>query len=102
MSETIDPKTQEIRCRRLGHPLTLDYCLRESGPKQPCRLVRDCWWERLDIETVLHQHLSDEEIEDLEKRQQTPPDKMSSLLEIIEAAKQRRGAAEDNSAGSEK
>ncbi len=102
MSETIDPKTQEIRCRRLGHPLTMDYCLREGGEGQPCRLVRDCWWERVDIETVLHQHLSDEEIEALEKRRETPPDKMSSLLDIIEAAKQRREASGDDSSESEK
>ncbi|MFW5870336.1 MAG: hypothetical protein ACOCVL_01585 [Candidatus Sumerlaeota bacterium] len=99
MSEKIDPKEQEIRCRRLGHPLTLDYCLREGGPGKPCRLVRDCWWERLDIERVLQERLSEEELNALEEAQKKPPDKMGNILELIEAAKKRTQAADDVDAG---
>ena len=88
MDETYDK--QQIRCRRLGHQVPFGYCRLESDG-QPCRLVRDCWWERFDIHTYLRENFPAEVCAAFEA-ECPPPDKTLSLVEIIRQAQQRLAA----------
>ena len=58
------PEELTIRCRRLGHDVPLGYCLTLEG-KTVCRTIRDCWWQRLDIDAFLRDHLTPQEIAEL-------------------------------------
>ena len=75
------------RCRRLGHELAFGYCRQETGGK-PCRLILDCWWERFDVRSFLHAHLSAETMAEVEWASASPPPpKVLSLLDMIQQAK---------------
>ena len=88
-----------LRCRRLGHEVTFGYCRRETGGK-PCRLILDCWWQRFDIRGFLQTHLAPEVMAQVEhSRIDQPPPKMSSLLDMIQEAKDR--LARENQGASE-
>jgi len=89
----IDEHDEEIvRCRRLGHEVPFRYCRQESEGR-PCRLTFDCWWERFDVQSFLKDHLEPEAFEALQKRE--PPNKVLSLVEIIEQAKARVHSKKD-------
>lgn len=72
-----DPK-QETYCRRLGHPVTLEYCARESVDL-PCRLVFECWAGRVPIHDFLLTLYTKSELETIEK----PTSKLASLIDIL-------------------
>ena len=76
---------EEIYCRRLGHFLTFNYCRREREGK-PCSRIIDCWGERIPIHDFLSANFSAKEIEEISS---PSPGRMTSLLEIIEKAKER-------------
>ena len=79
------------RCRRLGHELAFGYCRQETGGK-PCRLILDCWWERFDVRSFLHAHLSAETMAEVEWASASPPPpKVLSLLDMIQQARDRIG-----------
>jgi hypothetical protein len=82
----VDPETTLARCRRLGHEVPLRYCLRQEADS-PCPLVRDCWWERIDIDRFLARELGGEAVERL--RRQTPA--KPRLARIIETAMKASG-----------
>ena len=77
------------RCPKLGHDVTFEYCRCEGGDL-PCKTVLSCWWDRFDVPQYLHTHLSDEQIALL---RQPKPDKLTSLVDLIEQARQRAADA---------
>ena len=82
-----DKDNLEQRCPRLGGPITFKYC-RDSGENQkPCFKIMDCWWETFDVRTYLKEILSESDFKALMDAK--PPDKIASLIDIIEQAKQR-------------
>ena len=76
----------EIRCPRLGGEVTFSYCEREGGDK-PCMRIVPCWSPFFPVEMYLKESLSREVWERFSG--QTPKDKVSTLIELIEAAKIR-------------
>jgi len=77
----------ERRCPRLGHPITFDYCRTCETDQRPCFKAIDCWWEQFDVQGYFQQILSTEEFSRLSHPQ--PPNKVASLLDLIEQARQR-------------
>lgn len=82
-----DIHNQLIRCPKLGDEMTFSYCLRESGDFPCARIVR-CWSNIFDVESLLKETLGQEKWNLFESAK--PSDKMTSLLELIEAAKAKK------------
>jgi len=80
-----------IRCPRLGHEVPFSYCRRESGDL-PCIRVLSCWESRIPVEACLRKQMTAEAWERFCR--QEPKNKVSSLIELIEAAK-KRGVTQD-------
>ena len=78
-----------IRCPRLGHELTFAYCLRE-GWNLPCPRSIRCWESFFPVESFLRKTLDADAWGAFCR--QAPPDKMTTLLDIIEKAKARQQA----------
>lgn len=76
----------ELRCPRLGGEITFAYCAREGGDL-PCLKITTCWQAIFPIETWLREHLSQEAWERFSGY--IPGDKVSTLIDLIEAAKKR-------------
>lgn len=72
------------RCPRLGDEMPFSYCLQESGAL-PCSRIISCWSPVFDVESFLHEKMKDHEWKKFRNAQ--PKDKVSTLIEIIEAAK---------------
>ena len=78
----------ERRCPRLGGPVSFKYC-RESGEGGgPCFKTMDCWWETFDIRTYLENTMSESAFNAFLAAK--PPDKIASLIDLIEQAKGRQ------------
>ena len=75
-----------IRCPRLGHQIGFSYC-RFEAHGLPCFKILDCWHSQFPIEDFLRQELSSEDWEKAFCQPVKP--KTSSLVELIEQAKQR-------------
>ena len=78
---------RETYCGRLGHFIPYSYCLKPAQ-EDPCFKIMDCWWETFDIRTYLEKRLSETEFKSVTEAK--PPDKILSILELIEQAKQRQ------------
>jgi hypothetical protein len=76
-----------IRCPRLGDEITFSYCLQESG-ELPCQRIVRCWSSFFDVESLLKKKLTSEKMNIFINSQ--PMDKVSSLIELIEAAKAKK------------
>ena len=76
-----------MRCPRLGDEILLSYCLQESGAFPCSRIVR-CWSVVFDVESFLHKNMTAQDWESFNNAQ--PKDKITSLIEIIEAAKRKK------------
>lgn len=76
-----------IRCPRLGDEMSFSYCLKESG-SLPCSRIVQCWSPFIDVEGFLKKTLPSEQWTMFVNSQ--PKDKMTSLIEIIEAAKAKK------------
>ena len=87
MSEITRYDDREIRCPKLGHELTFAYCRREGG-ELPCFRVIRCWEGFFPVESFLRESLSPDARESFLR--QTPPDKLTSLLDLIAKAQKRR------------
>jgi hypothetical protein len=48
----------------------------------------DCWWETFDVRTYLENSLSEAAFKSITEAK--PPDKIASILDLIEQAKQRQ------------
>ena len=77
----------EIRCPKLGHQVSLRYCLMENR-NLPCIRTIGCWSPYFPIEAYLRNRLTPEQWEHC--FDQGPPQKMSTLIELIEKAKAHR------------
>jgi hypothetical protein len=75
------------RCPRLGNPVPFDYCEICGDDQQPCFKILDCWWEHFDVVQYLKDNLSEDQFNHLMAARSKP--KVTSLLELIEQAKNR-------------
>ena len=86
-SSTPPDQNVEIRCPRLGHQIHFEYC-RTENQGLPCFKTLDCWYHHFLVETYFRENLS---VEEWKKAFEAPPKpKMISLVEMIEAAKNRK------------
>lgn len=76
---------EEIYCRKLGHHLRFHYC-RTEHDGNPCPLIFDCWHEKLAIGAYMRDNFNPQDVEYLVRPK---PDKMVSLLELIQRAQKR-------------
>jgi hypothetical protein len=76
----------EIRCPKLGGQVTFAYCRREGGIL-PCQRTIVCWQGRFPVEAFLKTMLNEEDWERWSN--QNPKEKMVTLVELAEAARQR-------------
>lgn len=74
---------REQRCRMLGHPVPFRYC-RQLPDGKPCRLIVDCWQGHFDVASWLEGCYTAEEIETILA---PPTPKLTSIVELIERAK---------------
>lgn len=84
------------RCRRLGHDVRFGYC-REENDGNPCRLILDCWWQSFDAQSFLRSQLTPEAYAALERAE--PPNKVLSLVDLINLAKERSGSDDNQGDG---
>jgi hypothetical protein len=89
-----DPKAQpydhlELRCPRLGGEVTFAYCQVEAGDL-PCPRTIGCWEPYFPVEAYLRNKLTREQWARCFK--QRPKEKVVTLIELIEAAKNRTKA----------
>ncbi len=80
-----------IRCPRLGGEVTFSYCEREAG-ELPCRQVIGCWGPSFPVAAYFREILAPEAW----KRfcSQVPAERMTTLIDLIEAARQRSKSQE--------
>ena len=90
---------REIRCPKLGHELTFAYCRREGG-NLPCGRIIRCWEPFFPVADFLKEALDAAAWEALCR--QAPPDKLTTLLDLIEKAKAGRQADSAATAQDEK
>lgn len=84
----------ERRCPRLGGPVSFGYCRTCGEDKGPCFKVLDCWWERFDVVGYFKHRLPEEKLAQLQCA--PPPNKVTSLVELIRQAKERTQGAGDS------
>ncbi len=77
----------EIRCPKLGHQVSIRYCLVENR-NLPCARTIGCWQPYFPVETYLRRKLTAEQWDQCFT--QGPPPKMHTLLELIDQAKARQ------------
>jgi hypothetical protein len=75
------------RCPKLGDEMTFAYCLRESGDI-PCSRIVNCWSSSFDVAAFLKDFLTPEQFDKFSNSR--PNDKVTSLIELIEAAKAKK------------
>jgi len=75
-----------IRCPRIGGEVNFLFCRTENN-MLPCRWIIGCWKGRMEIQTFLEDHYTEEE---LEKIFIPPKPKMESLVTLVEKAKKDR------------
>ncbi len=74
----------ERHCPRLGGRVSLAYCRDSASETPPCDKIRDCWWERLEIDLFLSRHFPSERLAQIAC--QRPKSKIASLLELVARA----------------
>lgn len=83
------PEKRQRRCPRLGHEVSFSYCLTCGENKGLCWKIADCWWEIFDVVEYLEAHYPSETVAAVLSSRPKP--KITSILELIEQAKQRTG-----------
>jgi hypothetical protein len=83
MNEQFDNKTGY--CRTLGHYIPFQYC-RTVNEGTPCRKIKDCWFDKVDIEKFISENFSES---DRERIFASPPEKISSLIDLINKARDK-------------
>ena len=76
----------ELRCTRLGGEVKFSYCRKEGGDL-PCPRVISCWYPFFPIEQYLSRTMTEESWNAFASKM--PKDKITTLIELIEAAKKR-------------
>jgi hypothetical protein len=85
----------EQRCPRLGGSVSFRYCRTCGDEGLPCWKIFDCWWERFDVVAHLKTYLPEDTVNKIANTRPKP--KLTSLVEMIEQAKQRVAAGKTNS-----
>jgi len=81
---------QERRCPRLGGSvISVSYCMISGKDNLPCFKMLDCWWEIFDVETYLKEHLTGPMFQCFIESAQTPQNKISSIIEIVNMARRK-------------
>jgi hypothetical protein len=75
---------REIRCPRLGGPITFEYC-RVENQGQSCGRALTCWSFYFDVEAYFRSRMSPEQFEACFNGQIKP--KVVTLIELIERAR---------------
>jgi hypothetical protein len=75
----------EIRCPRLGGPVSFHYCRTCNENELPCWKIADCWWESFDIVTYLKANIPEAALAEILNHRPKP--KITSLIELIQKAK---------------
>ncbi len=90
---TADPPKDDvtIRCPRLGHQIHFTYCSAENSGL-PCFKALDCWFHLFDVHTYLKSKMSETDFARVFV--QTGKPKILSLFDLIQQAKERKGAAD--------
>jgi len=81
----------QIRCPKLGGQVTFAYCRKEGGTL-PCQRAVLCWQHCFPVEAFLKSILNEDQWELWYN--QSPKEKMITLIELIEGARQRIQAGE--------
>ena len=76
-----------IRCPRLGGEVPFSYCEREAGDL-PCGQIIRCWENGFPVEEYLRGTLTPDAWERFHGR--VPKDRLSTILDVVEAAGQRK------------
>jgi hypothetical protein len=76
---------RQTYCRMLGHYLSFEYC-RSLQNGLPCHRVLDCWFEQFPVQAFISEHYTEEQCAAFLA---PPKNKVTSLLELIEKAKER-------------
>ena len=83
---------KEIRCPRLGGPVSFRYCETTGFAGKPCFKIADCWWQHFDVVGYLQKRLTAEELRQvLESR---PQPRLTGIMAQI--AQARRNSAPDS------
>ncbi len=82
-----DFENKLMRCPRLGHEITLSYCLQESV-ELPCERIMRCWSSAFDVASYLQNRLPEELW--LKFINIQPKEKLAGIIELIEAAKAKK------------
>ena len=71
-------------CRMLGHHVPFRYC-RTVNDQFPCRKIKDCWFERMEIERYITDNYTESERELIFSSQ---PQKISTIIDLINKARE--------------
>ncbi|MBI4966463.1 MAG: hypothetical protein HY913_24495 [Desulfomonile tiedjei] len=74
----------EIRCPRLGGPVTFGYC-RIERQQRPCQRAIKCWSGHFDVAAFFRERLTPDEFDACFLEQ--PLSKVVTLIELIEQAR---------------
>ncbi len=84
-------ENQQRRCPRLGGSvITFSYCMISGSNDLPCLKIFDCWWETFDVAAYLKDVMAEPSFQQLLETVQKPINKISSIIDIINMAKQRQ------------
>ena len=70
----------------LGHEISFSYC-RTTHNDKLCKKIRDCWFDKIDIDGFLKEHYGQDQIQ---KITQPSGHKYVSLFSLIEQAKKAK------------
>lgn len=84
MKEGFDSRTSY--CRSLGHYVPFRYC-RTVNNGLPCRKIRDCWFEKIDIDGFIAEFYTESEQKQIFA---LPEEKISSLIDLIRKAQENK------------
>jgi len=70
----------------LGHEITFQYCRSTTG-NEPCKRIRDCWFDLIPIDGYIHQFFSDEQIQQMDT---VRPPKTIQLFDLIKQAQNKK------------
>ncbi len=81
----------EIRCPKLGHQVKFAYCEKEGGGI-PCSRAIACWQSFFPVREYFKKTLTEEQWK--QSFDHVPKGKIPTLIELIEAAKERKKMAD--------
>ena len=80
------PDNETSYCPMLGHHVPFRYC-RTVNDQNPCRKIKDCWFERMDIERYIAENYSEAEQERIFTQS---PQKITTIIDLINKARENK------------